>query len=105
MYLMWGKTCKQECPLMFTCPVRPVELCFYWPEAIFGNFYWPGASISLLVSSPAIRGDKNTYKYLNEKSNSLSNFLWVFAIPILLSKVSYIGTAPIFVHSRYDTGT
>ena len=74
MYLMCRKTCQQECPLMFTGPVRPVELCFYWPKAIFGNFYWPGASISLLVSSPAIRGDKNTYEYLKEKSNQELSF-------------------------------
>ena len=29
---------------MFTGPVGPVEVFFYWPEAVFGNFYWPGAS-------------------------------------------------------------
>ena len=39
---------------MFPGPVGPVELCFcfYQPKAIFGNFSWPGASGSLLVSSP-----------------------------------------------------
>ena len=37
---------------MFTCPVGPVEVLFYWSEAVFGNFYWPGASGSLLVSRP-----------------------------------------------------
>ena len=28
---------------MFTGPVGPVEVFFYWPETVFGNFYWPGA--------------------------------------------------------------
>ena len=26
---------NQECPLMFTGPVGPVELCFYWLEVTF----------------------------------------------------------------------
>ena len=38
---------------MFTGPVGPVEVVFYWPEAVFGNFYWPGAIGSPLASSPA----------------------------------------------------
>ena len=38
---------------MFSGPVGPVEDFFYWPEAIFGNFYWPGAIGSPLASSPA----------------------------------------------------
>ena len=38
---------------MFTGPVGPVEVFFYWPEAIFENFYWPGAMEPLLASSPA----------------------------------------------------
>ena len=38
---------------MFSGPVRPVEVFFYWPEAVFGNFYWPGAIGSPLASSPA----------------------------------------------------
>ena len=37
---------------MFTGPVGPVEFFLYWPEAIYVNFYWPGASVSLLSSSP-----------------------------------------------------
>ena len=48
----WGETCLQECPQMFTGPVGPVEVHFYWPEAVFGNFYWPGACGTLLASSP-----------------------------------------------------
>ena len=37
---------------MFTGPVGPVGVFFYWPEAVFGNFYWPGAIGSPLASSP-----------------------------------------------------
>ena len=40
---------------MFTGPVGPVEVFFYWPEAVFWNFYWPGAIGSPLASSPGIR--------------------------------------------------
>ena len=39
---------------MFTGPVGPVEVFFYWPETVFGNFYWPGAIGSPLASSPAL---------------------------------------------------
>ena len=39
---------------MFTGPVGPIEVFFYWPEAVFGNFYWPGAIGSPLASSPEI---------------------------------------------------
>ena len=39
---------------MFTGPVGPVEVFFYWPETVFGNFYWPGAIGLPLASSPAI---------------------------------------------------
>ena len=39
---------------MFTGPVGPVEVIFYWPEAVFGNFYWPGAICLLLALSPAL---------------------------------------------------
>ena len=39
---------------MFTAPVGPEEACFYWPEAILGNFCWPAASGSPLVPSPAM---------------------------------------------------
>ena len=37
---------------MFTGPVGPIEVVFYWPTAVFGNFYWPGAIGSPLASSP-----------------------------------------------------
>ena len=34
---------------MFTNTVGPVGVFFYWPEAVIGNLYWPGASGSLVV--------------------------------------------------------
>ena len=38
---------------MFTGPVGPVEVFFYWPKAVVGyNSYWHGASGSMLASSP-----------------------------------------------------
>ena len=37
---------------MFTGLVGPVEVFFYWPKAVFRNFYWPGAIGPLLASSP-----------------------------------------------------
>ena len=37
---------------MFTSFEGPVEVFFYWPEAVFGDFYWPGAIGSPLASSP-----------------------------------------------------
>ena len=40
---------------MLTGPVGPVEVFFYWPEAVFGNFYWPGAIGSPLASSPMVK--------------------------------------------------
>ena len=42
---------------MFTGPVGPVEVFFYWPEADFGIFYWPGAIGSPLASSPGVYDD------------------------------------------------
>ena len=39
---------------MFTGPVGPVEVFFYWPEAVFRNFHRPGAIGPLLASSPAL---------------------------------------------------
>ena len=39
---------------MFTGPVGPVEVFFYWPEAVFGSFFWPGAIGSPLASSPVV---------------------------------------------------
>ena len=52
---------------MFTGPVGPVEVCFYWPEAVFGNFYWPWAIGSPLASSPADRKFLNAFRPLDTK--------------------------------------
>ena len=45
---------------MFTGPVGPVEVFFYWPETVFGNFYWPGAIGLPLASSPGVFGATGT---------------------------------------------
>ena len=42
-------------PPKVTGPVGPVEVFFHWPEAILGNFYWPGAIGPLLASSPGVK--------------------------------------------------
>ena len=39
---------------MLIGPVGPVEVFFYWAEAVFGNFYWPGAIGSPSASSPGM---------------------------------------------------
>ena len=39
---------------MFTGPVGPVEVFFYWPETVFRNFYWPGAIGLPLARSPEV---------------------------------------------------
>ena len=52
---------------MFTGPVGPVEVIFYWPEAIFGNFHCPWASGSLLSSRPA-KVKKDKWKVLTAMS-------------------------------------
>ena len=39
---------------MFISPVGPVEVFFYWPEAVLGNFYWPGALGLPLALSPEL---------------------------------------------------
>ena len=54
---------------MFTGPVGPVEVFFYWPEAVLGNFYWPGAIGSPLASSPvpySTNGSKHHQTVENE---------------------------------------
>ena len=48
---------------MFTGPVGPVEVFFYWPEAVFGNIYWPGAIGPLLASSPVSNWSLPTYPF------------------------------------------
>ena len=51
---------------MCTGPVGPVEVFFYWPEAVFGNFYWPGAIGSPLASSPEGHGNYMMMKKFND---------------------------------------
>ena len=49
---------------MFTGPVGPVEVFFYWPEAVLGNFYWPGAIGPLFASSPeVINSQKRVFNF------------------------------------------
>ena len=56
---------------MFTGPVGPVEVFFYWPEAIFGNLHWPGVTSSLLASSP---GTDSLYQLIQSEGLILSSF-------------------------------
>ena len=51
-------------------PVGPVEVIFYWPEAVFRYFYWPGAIGLLLASSPALH-----YCYKAMKIKSCQGFI------------------------------
>ena len=60
---------------MFTGPVGPVEVLFYWPKAIFGNFYWPGAIGPLLALSPDFQTN------LPDKAG----MIWPFGCCIFLS--------------------
>ena len=53
---------------MFTGPVGPVEVFFHWPKAVLVNFYWPGASGSLLALSPAIYKTSDHHKRIKEDS-------------------------------------
>ena len=58
---------------MFTDPLGPVEIFFYWPEVNLGIFYWPaGASGSLLASSPDL-----ITTVLNQYKMS-SRFIFIF---------------------------
>ena len=66
---------------MFTGPVGPVEVFFYWPETVFGNFYWPGAIGSPLASSPVVAEKKKniaslkhaTYKIEEKSISTITN--------------------------------
>ena len=65
---------------MFTGPVGPVEVIFYWPETVFGNFYWPGAIGLPLASSPVIHNQLQPTDRLSiiiSSSHSFGN--WVQA--------------------------
>ena len=62
---------------MFTGPVGPVEVFFYWPEAVLGNFYWPGAIGLPLESSPVTIGmvdPSNAYSQLSYKAKGSKDF-------------------------------
>ena len=61
--------------------VEPFKVFFYWPEAVLGNFYWPGVSGSLLALSPGYVQDKELlirrrHSFFNPlvKINSLYQF-------------------------------
>ena len=56
---------------MFTGPVGPVKVFFYWPEALFGNFYWPRAIGPLLTSGPVDLKKKNNLRNLEFKNQKL----------------------------------
>ena len=58
---------------MFTGSIGPVEVFFYYPEAISGKFYWPGTSGSLLPSSPGFF-PKVTVRYYNNNYNHVSAY-------------------------------
>ena len=68
---------------MFTGPVGPVEVFFYWPEAVFGNFYWPGAIGLPLASSPA---------HLYQCQPCLRGMKFDSFIPLSALLVGYSGT-------------
>ena len=51
---------------MFTGPVGPVEVFFYWPEAVFGNFYWPEAIGSPLALSPVSLSQKDILENISK---------------------------------------
>ena len=61
---------------MFTGPVGPVEVFFYWPEAVLGNFYWPGAIGSPLASSPVLGKQENKQKVPKYISSVIRNFVF-----------------------------
>ena len=50
--ILEGKLVNKNAPKYLLGPIGPVEVFFYWPEAVMGNFHWPGAIGPLLASSP-----------------------------------------------------
>ena len=54
---------------MFTGPVGPVAVFFYWPETVLGNFYWPGAIGSPLASSPVKVSGLQNYETFSNYDN------------------------------------
>ena len=63
---------------MFTGPAGPVEVFFYWPEAVFGNFYWPGAIGLPLASSPGHVLFIMDFKILKPFSFQYCCFVYIF---------------------------
>ena len=59
---------------MFTGPVGPVEVFFYWPKAVLGNFYWPGAIGSPLASSPGYHIILFCNRYLTKEKTVYTRF-------------------------------
>ena len=55
-------------------PVGPVKVFFYWPEDVFGYFYWPGAIGLLLASSP----EEGFKVELVLGAHGLFNHSWIF---------------------------
>ena len=69
---------------MVTGPVGPVEVFFYWPEAVFGNFYWPGAIGPLLASSPSI--------FITEYTSLCRNLITIsifYGLPVAQLVITY----------------
>ena len=69
---------------MFTRPVGPFEVFFYWPETVFGNFYWPGAIGAPLASSPvSSNGPKKNRVGRSVKTFIFGQFFWSFKMCVL----------------------
>ena len=69
----------QEYPQMFNGPGGPVEVFFYCPEVVFGNFYLPWASSSLLAWSPVYKycvlcSDNPMINYNRSSDRKVFNF-------------------------------
>ena len=66
---------------MFTGPVGPLEVFFYWPEAVLGNFYWPGAIGSPLASSPVeLRTLLSRISWMKLNSVVTSSRSWIYVL-------------------------
>ena len=63
---------RKACPKCLLAQWGHLRFIFYWPGDVLGNFYWTGASRSLLVSGPelpalcphATRGNKRDHHHL-----------------------------------------
>ena len=69
---------------MFTGPVGPVEVFFYWPEAVLGNFYCPAAIGSPLPSIHIKCMILNIFSHIFVKIYGQSKYInW--KLPILIT--------------------